>query len=48
MRIALWLLDEALDQIPLREDGKWHARGEWGCRLAFRFPALRWWDDRRR
>jgi hypothetical protein len=39
----LWLLDEALDVIPCREDGRWRWHGEWGCRLAYRFPALRWW-----
>jgi hypothetical protein len=41
----LWLLDEALDRIPCYEDGRWLRYGDWGCQLAYRFPALRWWED---
>jgi len=39
----LWLLDVALDRIPAYEDGRWYGYGDWGCRLACRFSALRWW-----
>ena len=44
METLLWLLDEALDRIPCREDGRWFRYGGWGCRLAYRFPVLRWWE----
>jgi hypothetical protein len=44
----IWMLDEALDHLPVREDGRWRLFGDWGCRLSFRFPALRWRDDERR
>lgn len=40
----LWLLDEILDRVPKYEDGRWFWPGYWGCDLALRFPALRWWD----
>jgi hypothetical protein len=40
-------LDRALDAIPTREDGRWLRYGDWGCRLTYKFPALRWWDERR-
>jgi hypothetical protein len=43
----LWLLDEALDHVPRREDGRWYLFGDWGCRLVRRFPAFRWDDERR-
>jgi hypothetical protein len=29
----VWLLDEALDQLPAYQDGKWYRYGQWGCRL---------------
>mgnify|MGYP001559836493 CR=1 FL=1 len=48
--VKTWLLerlDVLLDAIPAREDGRWFRYGDWGCRLAYRFPALRWWDDKR-
>ena len=41
---VLWLLDEALDRIPGYEAGRWYKYGCWGCRLTYRFPALRYWD----
>jgi len=48
MRWAVWLLDESLDYVPRREDGKWYRYGCWGCQLRlWRF----WWkgaDDRTR
>jgi hypothetical protein len=37
---AVWLLDEALDQVPAREGGVWRRYGYWGCRLRL----SRWWD----
>jgi hypothetical protein len=50
MRLAdlvLERLDIILDAIPTREDGRWFRYGDWGCRLTYKFPALRWWDERR-
>lgn len=41
---VLWLLDEALDRIPACEAGHWYKYGCWGCRLTYRYPALRYWD----
>lgn len=41
-RWAVWLLDEALDSVPLYEDGRWYRYGQWGCRLRlWRF----WWKE---
>lgn len=43
-----WLLerlDVALDAIPTYEDGRWLRYGDWGCQLAYKFPAFRWWAD---
>lgn len=28
----LWLVDEALDQIPAYDEGRWYRYGHWGCR----------------
>jgi len=40
-RWLAWLLDEALDQVPRREDGRWFRYGQWGCQLRlWRF----WWQ----
>jgi hypothetical protein len=49
--VRTWLLerlDVALDAVPAYEDGRWLRYGDWGCRLTYRFPALRWWDNERR
>jgi hypothetical protein len=47
-----WLLAERLDilldGIPACEEGRWFRYGDRGCRLTYKFPALRWWDDERR
>lgn len=41
---VLWLLDEALDRIPAYDTGRWYRYGDWGCRLTYRFPALKYWE----
>lgn len=28
-----WAVDELLDRIPRREDGRWYRYGDWGCQL---------------
>jgi len=33
MKTLVRLLDEVLDRIPRREDGRWHLYGDWGCQL---------------
>jgi hypothetical protein len=33
VRWLICLLDEALDQIPAYEDGRWFRHGQWGCQL---------------
>lgn len=30
---AAWLLDESLDRVPRREEGRWYRYGDWGCQL---------------
>ena len=33
VKTLLWLLDEALDRVPRREEGRWYRFGDWGCQL---------------
>jgi hypothetical protein len=46
-RMLEWL-DGRLDTVPSYEEGRWYRYGDWGCKLSYRFSALRWWDRERR
>lgn len=35
----IWLLDEGLDRLPRREQGRWYRYGHYGCLLRLH----RWW-----
>lgn len=32
-RAVTRLLDEALDRVPRRDQGRWYRYGDWGCQL---------------